>query len=121
MQPERRDATYLRDMLKYARRARDLVAGRERSEYLANYEFQYAVERVVEIIGEAASRVSVEFQQAHAEIPWRSVIGQRIILAHRYGAVLPERMWETATRAIPALIAALEPLVPTPPDEGASG
>lgn len=112
MQPKERDAAHLLDMMKYAKRVQDLTAGRDFAQYAASYEFQHAVERVVEIIGEAASRVSEEFQRAHPEIPWRDIIGQRIVLAHRYGQVEPRRMWQTATRAIPALVEALASLLP---------
>ena len=117
MQPEERDAAHLLDMLKYATRAQDLTAGRDLAEYVSNHEFRHAVERVVEIIGEAAGRVSEQFRRAHPEIPWRDIIGQRIVLAHRYGEVEPERMWQTATRAVPALVAVLAPLVPPGAEE----
>jgi uncharacterized protein with HEPN domain len=120
MEPEGRDAASLADMLKYARRARDIAAGRTLDECLARPELHYALERVVEIIGEAASRVSRPFRQGHPEIPWDDIAGMRVILAHRYSSVRPDRVWQTAVEDVPALIAALEPLVPTPPDEGAS-
>jgi uncharacterized protein with HEPN domain len=41
-----------------------------------------AVERQVEIIGEAARRVSDSFRQQHSEIPWSTIMGQRHVLAH---------------------------------------
>ncbi len=56
--------------------------------------------------------MSTSFQQAHAEIPWRRIIGFRKILAHDYGEILDAKVWDVATRAIPELIAQLEPLAP---------
>lgn len=69
---------------------------------------QLAVERAIEIIGEAARRVSEPFQSTHPEIPWRLIIGQRNILAHEYGHIDHALLFETATRDIPALLRELE-------------
>jgi len=51
----------------------------------------------LEIIGEAARRVSTTFQEQHPEIPWRNIIGQRNILAHDYGQIDHDRLYKTAT------------------------
>ncbi len=117
MRPEERDLAYLRDMLRCARDVKRHTAGIDEETYAENELLELAIERLVEIIGEAASRVSDLFRAAHPEIPWRDIIGQRIVLAHRYGEILPARMWHTATVAVPALIAALEPLLPADPEE----
>lgn len=45
---------------------------------------QAAAQRWIEVLGEAASHVSNEVQEANPEVPWRKVIGTRIILAHAY-------------------------------------
>jgi uncharacterized protein with HEPN domain len=66
---------------------------------------------------EAAKRVSSTFKEAHPEIPWSSIIGQRNVLAHEYGEVLLERIWLVATKNIPELIQLLDPLIPPPPKE----
>ncbi len=76
-----------------------------------------AVERAVEIIGEAARRLSDDFKENHPEVPWRSIIGQRNVLAHEYGEIKQERLWKIVTQHIPALIARLEPLIPDLPEE----
>jgi len=49
---------------------------------------RYAVERRIEVIGEAARHISESFKIMHPEIPWRRIIGQRNILAHEYGEIL---------------------------------
>jgi uncharacterized protein with HEPN domain len=67
------------------------------------------------VIGEAARRVSDSFKDAHLEIPWSSIVGQRNVLAHEYGEVLLERIWLVATEGIPKLIHLLDPLIPPPP------
>ena len=78
---------------------------------------QRAVERAVEIIGEAARQVSDDFRRAHPAISWRPIIAQRHVLAHEYGEIMQERIWRVATTHVPALIAQLEPLIPPLPPE----
>ncbi|MFO7899133.1 MAG: DUF86 domain-containing protein [Planctomycetota bacterium] len=117
MRPEERDAAYLWDMLDAARTVQEFVAGKALDDYVADRQLQLAVERAIEIIGEAARRVSKDFRAAHPEIPWRPIIGQRHVLAHEYGEIKHERIWAVATRHVPELITLLEPLVPTEPDD----
>ena len=118
MQPEERDAAYLWDMLEAAREVRDMVADRESTEFLADRILLRATERSIEIIGEAAKRVSPAFTDSHPEIPWRNIIGQRNILAHEYGQIDHELLYNTVVDDIPALIEQLEALLP-PTDESA--
>ncbi len=87
MLPEQRDAAYLWDMLEAARRALDYAGTTALETYLAEDMTQAAVERVLGIVGEADRRVSVDFKEAHPEIPWVQIIGQRNVLAHEYGSI----------------------------------
>ena len=117
MHPDNRDAGYLLDMLQHARGVLTAVRDLVYQDYSANEELRLAVERRIEIIGEAAGRVSEVFREAHPEIPWRKIIAQRNVLAHEYGEVDDEIMWDVATISIPELIRLLEPIVPEPPGE----
>jgi uncharacterized protein with HEPN domain len=72
---------------------------------------QLAIERVLEIIGEAAGRISDSLRKAHPEIPWRQIIGQRNVLIHEYGEIKQDRLWKVAKENIPQLIEMLKPLV----------
>lgn len=74
------------------------------------------MERKIEILGEAARKVSDEYKELHQEIPWRGIIGQRNVLIHEYNEVDQRAIWELATADIPKLIKLLEPLVPPAPD-----
>ena len=115
MRPDDRDAGCLLDMLEHARGIARAAQGLSPERYAANEDVRLAVERRVEIIGEAARQVSASFRQAHPEIPWRKIIAQRNILAHEYGDIQDDIMWRLATVSIPELVALLEPLVPPPP------
>ena len=76
-----------------------------------------AVERHIEIIGEAANRVSRGFRAAHPEIPWRQIIAQRNVLTHEYGDIDDALIWRVVTTRIPELMSQLERLMPPLPPE----
>jgi len=111
MQPDQRDAAYLWDMLDAARTLEQLSLGLDFTQYSSDRRTQLAVERSLEIIGEAAGRVSALFRDAHPEIPWRQIIGQRNVLIHEYGEVKQERIWKVVRENIPQLIESLKPFV----------
>ena len=115
MRPEERDPGYVWDMLDAARSVLEFTTGVTHDDYLGDRKLQLAVERALEIIGEAARLVSPTFKANHAEIPWKVMIGQRNVLAHEYGEINQERIWLVASRRIPELIELLEPLLPPPP------
>jgi uncharacterized protein with HEPN domain len=87
------------------------TSGLKINQYLKDRKLQLAVERLLEIIGEAANRVSNDFQQSHPEIPWRKIVGQRNVISHEYGEIKQERIWTVISSNIPGLLEKLEPLV----------
>jgi uncharacterized protein with HEPN domain len=115
MQPDERDAGYLLDILQHARGVMEAVKERTFKEYLADENLRLAVERRIEIIGEAAGHVSPAFREAHPQIPWSKIIAQRNILVHQYGEVDDEILWRVAAVSVPELVTLVEPLVPPPP------
>jgi uncharacterized protein with HEPN domain len=117
MRPEDRDAAYLWDMLDAARAISEFTAGIDFAEYEKDRMRQLAVERCIEITGEAARRVSAAVKDKRPDIPWRSIIGARNILAHEYADVSLDLIWVLVTRDIPALVSTLEKLVPPAPAE----
>ena len=112
MQPDDRDAAYLWDMQQAAKEVVDMLDDYDLAAFLHDTIRMRAVERTLEIIGESARRVSESFQAAHSEIPWREIIGQRNILAHEYGQIDHELLYNTAVKDIPALIDQIEMLLP---------
>ena len=117
MQPEERDAAYLWDMLQAAKEVESMLENHDLPTFLNDRVLVRALERGIEIIGEAARRVSTSFMDSHPEIPWRRIIGQRNILAHEYGQVDHELLYKTVIDDVPELIVMLENLLP-PIEEG---
>ena len=111
MKPESRDKAYLWDMLQAASEARELCRGFTFETVEGDRRTLLALERLMELIGEAARRVSGEFQLAHPEISWRKIIGLRNVLAHEYGRVDHRRLFLAATEDTAALSRLLEALL----------
>ena len=105
------DAISLRHMLDYAQRAVAMAASRTRSDLESDYMFQLALTHLVEIIGEAASRVSMPARERHAGIPWPDIVGMRNRLIHGYDLVDLDLLWDTVAVDLPPLIAELERIV----------
>jgi uncharacterized protein with HEPN domain len=66
----------------------------------------------LEIIGEAAGKISAATQAAHPEIPWREITGMRHRLIHGYAEVRLDLVWMVLRDRLGPLIAILEQLVP---------
>jgi uncharacterized protein with HEPN domain len=102
------DAAWLWDTLAAARLVQAFTADYSLEDYEANVLVRSAVERQIEIIGEAARHVS-----------WKSIMAQRHVLAHDYGEIRNDLVYRVATLHIGELIALLEPYVPAVPGEDA--
>lgn len=103
-----RQVGLLRDMLDSAVLIRTYLAAVDRQSFLGDCEKQDAVLRRFEIIGEAASRLSAESQALFPDIPFRAMRGMRNIIAHDYGEVDLELVWQTVEVDLPGLIKVLE-------------
>jgi len=98
-------------MLSAAREARAIIVHVTAKQFLADRMRLRALERTLELIGEAARRVTPACQAAHPEIPWRALIGQRNLLAHEYGRINPALLYVAARDRAPQLIKLLESIV----------
>jgi len=114
MKPGDTDAANLHDMLEVALEACELVADIQAEAFQNDRARRRALERMLELIGKAARRVTIDFQATHPEIRWRRIIGQHNILAHGYGRIDPKLLYQTAREDMPSLIAALERTLPRP-------
>jgi len=114
-----RDPAYLWDIVEAAKELTGFLAGKQFPDLTSDKVLQLAVERELEVIGEAAARVSKEFRDAHPEVPWTRIIAQRNVIAHEYGEIQIELIWAVATERVPELITLLEPLIPPVPEDEA--
>ena len=105
------DDVLLRDMLDHARRAVDAVAHRRREDLDVDPILAAALERFIEVTGEAASKVTESTRRELPQVPWREIIGMRNRLVHGYAAVDHDIVWDVVAVDLPDLVANLENLV----------
>jgi len=103
-------------MLNAARAVLAFSAGLERGRFESDRKTQAAVLYELTVLGEAARRVSPEFQASHEEIRWREIKGLRNRLVHEYDRVDLDQLWRVLQKDAPDLIAKLEPLIPSEPE-----
>lgn len=108
MKPLEGDAAHLWDMLDAARQAKAFSDELTLEQLLDDARTRYAIERALEIIGEAARRVSPETRERLGAVPWRGIIGFRNVLAHEYGAIDYQRLFAVLRDDLPELIDTLD-------------
>ena len=95
-------------MVAAGREAIVLLGTRTVGELKSDRVLQLALTHLVEIMGEAAKRVSVEGRLERADVPWPAIIGMRNRLAHDYRNVDLDVLYETVKTDLPALVRQLE-------------
>lgn len=95
-------------MLDAAGEARRFVAGRTRQDLETNTMLSLALVRLIEIMGEAASKVSPDCRDALPGIPWASITAMRNRLIHAYFDVDLDQIWDTVIHDLPPLMSELE-------------
>lgn len=98
---------YLHHIRERCKRVGDCArSGRE--EFFGNVVYQDAVMRNLEIIGEAAKRISPDLREQLTVLPWRQIAGLRDVLIHDYPNLDLERVWLIANRDVPELLRVIE-------------
>lgn len=105
------DAARLRHMIDYAREAVQMCEGCGREDLDRDRMLNLSLVRLVEIVGEAAGRVSEAWQLAHPEVPWRKIAGTRNRLVHGYDDVNFDILWNTIQDDLPPLIDQLQTIL----------
>jgi uncharacterized protein with HEPN domain len=109
------DEARLRHMLDYALEAVRMAQGRSRTDLDADRLFNLAMTRLLEIIGEAAGRVTQGTREEHPEVPWSAIAGMRNRLIHGYDAVDFDILWDVVQHDLPALVADLQRILGSDP------
>ena len=103
-----KDKGRLQHMLAMARTLSDERFKHSIEDILQDRILFYGLSKMVEIIGEAAYKITKEYKDSTSEIPWRSIEGMRHILVHGYFTIRPEILWDVINNDIPGLIPHLE-------------
>ena len=107
-----RDDTYLVDILESVKIALGYVSGKSWDEFYEDIQCQDPVVRRIEIVGEAARRVSQATRDKYPQIPWREMTSMRNLVIHEYDVVDINQVWDTVQNKLPPLIEELAKIVP---------
>ena len=103
---------YVGHMLDKAHEALSLVRGKTRQDYDCDSALRLALTHLIQVIGEAARRVSVPFREIHPQIPWEAIVGMRSKIVHDYMNVDEDIVWDSVAHELPPLIDELKKIVP---------
>jgi uncharacterized protein with HEPN domain len=104
---ERPDTILIGDMTQAAERVVAYTSGLSYQEFLQDTKTQDAVVRNIEILGEAAGKLSEKAKSANSALPWDNIVGMRNRLVHGYFGVNWDIVWSVAREDMPGLIAVL--------------
>lgn len=106
-----RDREYFLDIIEAAKRALSYLEGKTKEVFLNDYQCQDATIRCLEIIGEAAKRISDETHDIYSDLPWADMIGMRNVMIHQYDSIDLFVVWETVKTDLPVIVNALSKLL----------
>lgn len=101
------DAVRLHHMLEAALEASAFAGGETRESLEADRKLALAIIKDLEIIGEAAAKVSPATRQQHSQVPWNLIVGMRNRLIHAYFDVDYDQVWSAVTKDLPLLVSVL--------------
>jgi uncharacterized protein with HEPN domain len=87
------------------------IHGRRREELDSDEMLTFALVHALQIVGEAASKLSIETRNLHPEVPWATIIGMRHRLVHAYSDINLDILWTTATAVAPDFLAKVKALL----------
>lgn len=103
MREHKRDKERLAHILDAVKVIENGLATYTKDELLDTPLFYYGLVKQVEIIGEAANLLTIEFRESHNEVNWRPIVNMRNVLVHDYIHISKDILWVTLTQDIPEL------------------
>lgn len=107
----RDDRVFLVDMLNHASEAVELLGDASSKDLVIDRVTELALRKLVEVVGEAANRVSPATQQRQPEIAWSQIIGARNRLVHGYDTVSLSILQDIVQNDLPPLVEQLKSIV----------
>ena len=109
------DRISVQQMLEAARSATTFMQDKSRHDLDCDEMLSLAIVRLLEVLGEAARRISTPYRDRTPQISWRQIIGTRDRLAHAYDDINYDIVFTIVKDELPALIVELEQLAGDPP------
>ena len=105
------DLIRMRHMLDAAKEALSFAQNKTRGDLDSERMLVLSIVKSIEIIGEAASKVTQETRETYTELPWANIIAMRNRLIHIYFDIDLDRVWDTVTDDLPPLIGSLGKII----------
>jgi uncharacterized protein with HEPN domain len=102
---------YIEDIIEAMNDAQNFVKDVEYDAFLRDRKTIYAVNRALEIIGEATKNVPASVKSRYPQIPWKKMAGMRDKVIHEYFGVDLKRVWNTITKDLPELKPLFEKII----------
>lgn len=100
---KRKVSVYIKDIIENMEKAENFIANLSYEDFLRDEKTCYAVQRCLEIIGEATKNVPDDIRQIYPSIPWKAMAGMRDKIIHFYFGVDPQKVWLVVKKDIPEL------------------
>lgn len=107
-----KDSSSLLDIFLAGQKVLNFAEGLTRAELETDALRQSAILYQIEVMGEAAKRISPKFREKHHQIPWRELAGMRDVIIHQYDQIDFDQVWFAIKKSIPELIEMISPLLP---------
>ncbi len=104
-------AETLRQILAFCSEARGYTEGHSREQFGTDRKLQLTIERLIELIGEASSRLPEDFRARHQEVPWAKIIGMRNRINHGYDALDYDILWSVVEHELESLAHQVEAIL----------
>lgn len=98
-----RDSDYLEHIANRIARIERATSGVDSAGFRGDEDLQAAIERYIEVIGEAAGKLSQHTRDLAPDVPWSQVIGARNVIVHGYAEIEPDRIWDIVRNHLPSL------------------
>ncbi len=105
------DRIFVQQMIDHGRKALARIADKQHADFDADEDLRIVVLHLVQILGEAARKVSPDFRNLHPQIPWNDIIGMRHKIVHDYMDINERILWEVVRYELGPLLERLERLV----------
>ncbi len=102
-----RDPSRLKHMVDSINNVNQYMEGKTESDLMSNSMLFFAVVKNIEIVGEAAYKLTLEFKETHPATPWRQIIAMRHILVHGYYQVSASEIYNVYKNDLPGLLSQL--------------